>query len=395
MDENLEEIIFNIMTDGYKDKVDKNKDISDYLKEKTKQELLSTYLIYGYAGNNEFIVEEIAELQNKKKEEIINRIISFLDTQISLILQFLNNKRISEIKEIANEEETFKYGMNKGKKVSLDTIKILYQLNFIFCKKEKDCIIIHMPKFIKDKINSIVGNLYLDYYDIVISYSKGIADTYGAIPIQEAYDIIKRDILISFEKYESIIKFVSLLELEPIFYSFEWQSLCNFNVHDEEIKEILESSECIVIYDREMYESISNNKYLEELKEYQDFREFLKIYYEFDINEEEMLRGEIIEDYIDTAQLNEKEAKDNIMSALDRYFEINDFQKQQIINYIDKIRKKMPIWKQGGKIEKNIEFGKIGRNELCPCGSGKKYKNCHRKIRQNFKVYFINQSDTM
>jgi preprotein translocase subunit SecA len=23
---------------------------------------------------------------------------------------------------------------------------------------------------------------------------------------------------------------------------------------------------------------------------------------------------------------------------------------------------------------------KVGRNELCPCGSGKKYKNCHGKL---------------
>ena len=26
---------------------------------------------------------------------------------------------------------------------------------------------------------------------------------------------------------------------------------------------------------------------------------------------------------------------------------------------------------------KNIIRKKIGRNELCPCGSGKKYKSCH------------------
>lgn len=25
-------------------------------------------------------------------------------------------------------------------------------------------------------------------------------------------------------------------------------------------------------------------------------------------------------------------------------------------------------------------MGKIGRNELCHCGSGKKYKNCHQQI---------------
>jgi preprotein translocase subunit SecA len=25
-------------------------------------------------------------------------------------------------------------------------------------------------------------------------------------------------------------------------------------------------------------------------------------------------------------------------------------------------------------------WGKIGRNENCPCGSGKKYKHCHGKF---------------
>ena len=27
--------------------------------------------------------------------------------------------------------------------------------------------------------------------------------------------------------------------------------------------------------------------------------------------------------------------------------------------------------------EKRPEYLKIGRNDLCPCGSGKKYKKCH------------------
>ena len=28
---------------------------------------------------------------------------------------------------------------------------------------------------------------------------------------------------------------------------------------------------------------------------------------------------------------------------------------------------------------KNLKHEKIGRNDPCPCGSGKKYKNCHGK----------------
>ena len=25
-------------------------------------------------------------------------------------------------------------------------------------------------------------------------------------------------------------------------------------------------------------------------------------------------------------------------------------------------------------------WGKVGRNEMCPCGSGKKYKHCHGRV---------------
>ncbi|WP_227658808.1 SEC-C metal-binding domain-containing protein [Streptococcus pseudopneumoniae] len=27
----------------------------------------------------------------------------------------------------------------------------------------------------------------------------------------------------------------------------------------------------------------------------------------------------------------------------------------------------------------DLDLSQIGRNELCPCGSGKKFKNCHGK----------------
>ena len=37
-----------------------------------------------------------------------------------------------------------------------------------------------------------------------------------------------------------------------------------------------------------------------------------------------------------------------------------------------KIRKKMPIWKQGGKMDNTVQFPKVRRNEPCPCGSRKK-----------------------
>ena len=31
-------------------------------------------------------------------------------------------------------------------------------------------------------------------------------------------------------------------------------------------------------------------------------------------------------------------------------------------------------------------WGKVGRNEVCPCGSGKKYKQCHGAVVQAWTV---------
>ena len=32
------------------------------------------------------------------------------------------------------------------------------------------------------------------------------------------------------------------------------------------------------------------------------------------------------------------------------------------------------------EIAKKDDFEKVGRNEKCPCGSGKKYKHCHGNL---------------
>ncbi|XZQ57475.1 MAG: preprotein translocase subunit SecA [Arsenophonus sp.] len=36
------------------------------------------------------------------------------------------------------------------------------------------------------------------------------------------------------------------------------------------------------------------------------------------------------------------------------------------------------------EVQSELEGGKIGRNEFCPCGSGKKYKHCHGKFKLKF-----------
>lgn len=68
MEENLGKLIFDIMVEEYNDKIEKSKNIEDYLKEKNKQELNSLYFLYRHAGDAENIVEDVTHLMKTKKK---------------------------------------------------------------------------------------------------------------------------------------------------------------------------------------------------------------------------------------------------------------------------------------------------------------------------------------
>jgi hypothetical protein len=38
-----------------------------------------------------------------------------------------------------------------------------------------------------------------------------------------------------------------------------------------------------------------------------------------------------------------------------------------------------PQWRRLGEVQKSTDLPVVGRNDPCPCGSGKKYKYCHGK----------------
>ena len=374
-DKDIFDVLFDILTENYNDEIDKNKDLEEYLQEKDVKELLYIYLTYGYATNmtDEDIEEKLQYLNNEEKATTIQEIIKLLDKNFYKILEFLNEERFESAKNIAKNDDFSKFNRGEPGDVSFDTLKILKQLGFIFVRKENDNLVIHMPDYIKNKINKIEKCLYLDLYDEIIKYSIGITNTYGAIRIEDAYNIVKRDIDVSKDKYISVIEIFSLLELQPIFYSIENEAICNYNLDEEDIDIFLETHRKYVIYDKEFYENMENDKYLFSLTEYRQFRNYLKENYWFDINDEELLRGEIIIDYIDMCQIDKNKANEYVKEAIDRYFDIEDeIENNIIISYVEKIRTKMPNWKNGGKIETNKEEIKIGRNQKCPCRKRKK-----------------------
>ena len=62
-------LLFDYFTKSYKADINKNNDLVDYLQKVEKEELLYLYLVYGYAGNNDLVVEEIVKLEKQREKK--------------------------------------------------------------------------------------------------------------------------------------------------------------------------------------------------------------------------------------------------------------------------------------------------------------------------------------
>jgi preprotein translocase subunit SecA len=71
----------------------------------------------------------------------------------------------------------------------------------------------------------------------------------------------------------------------------------------------------------------------------------------------------------DKAQLNQTDGSTNTSSTSPQRFSGSDGYQQAIQNSMQQTEKQQPV----------VADPKIGRNDACPCGSGKKYKQCHGK----------------
>lgn len=349
MDKDIGAKLFSWLTEAYDDKLDEKKDLKDYLNEKTKDELASIYIKYLAAGSA-LLSYDANELYNKNKKELIDLVMDFLDSQIIVILQFMNDKRMEQIKTIANKDSFLILEPNENNEVSLDIIMKLKSLGFIFCQKDGDKIRVHMPKFIKDKIKKLNTNFYLDYYDDLITYVSGMILTYGAIKADKAYILLDDTIPIGYTKFFSILLFTSMLEIEAINVDIGKMAIYDVDLKEKDINKFLRLDDKIMIYKPSFYKKMSDGSFMKSLKEYKSFRNYLKNNFEFDLNDDDFLREELIQDYFCMFQIDEKRAKEILNSSIDTNFDIDDEYKKDIINYINQIKDKMPVWKEGGKL---------------------------------------------
>ena len=51
------------------------------------------------------------------------------------------------------------------------------------------------------------------------------------------------------------------------------------------------------------------------------------------------------------------------------------------------------VWPSSSRAPLPRQVMKVGRNEPCPCGSGKKYKDCHEKEGEAFLIKLARQRE--
>ena len=349
MNGDLEMELFDIFTEGYKDKLDEKKDLKDYLEEKTKDELIGIYGRYYLAGNMNDI-DKIKEIKGESKENIINKIINLIDTQLISVFQFMDDDRMEQIKNIANDDGFSTFELGEINNFSIDIMMKLHLLGLIYAKKENEKTIIHMPNFVKNKIRNIEGNFYLDYYDDLLIYLEGMVYTYGVIDMKKAYEYISNEIPINFNKFNSIVLFTAYMELDKIYFKSPEMVLANIELTEDQISKLANRKIKLEKYDLKFFKSMADGTYLKNLKEYKSFRNYLKDNFKYDLNDDEDLRKELIQSYSDIAQVDERKALQVLKMMISDNFDIDDDEEQIMIGYINNIREKMPIWKKGGKI---------------------------------------------
>ena len=120
---------------------------------------------------------------------------------------------------------------------------------------------------------------------------------------------------------------------------------------EDEAEEYLNNqAEDYKIYPKEFYINVVNRDYLKSLKSYENLYEYLLKYYDLELNEEEDIFELIICDCLYQVQESKSKAKEAILKKLDEYFNINSKQKNEIINYLNRIYYDYPKWMKKGNI---------------------------------------------
>lgn len=232
-----------------------------------------------------------------------------------------------------------------------------------------------MPSLVMDMIkkysNDFTMKKTLKINDEIITLTKGMLEAYGVISIE---NLTKKLNMYGVEKNEFYIETILLEGMDLYDYYIDGEFIVNDYIDYEEIEEILHCcSDDYEFIDKEEIRAMSKEGWIANTNY---GKRFIKEFKEFFCIEDEVLI-----DVMESMWLNiQYDDFDHVMSKM-----LEDIKGQERIilrtitsDFLNSVR----LWNLRGRsmskeVKKEIVHSvKVGRNDPCPCGSGKKYKKC-------------------
>lgn len=362
-------------------KIRKNKSYDKYIREKKYHNLELMTKIYKikYKISHMSIFEDQLEndiIENKEEILLCNYIV-LEEEDYGFLNKIIKNQGYLEMDSYEENE---------------NSINKLQEMGFIFTNSsDQNKIKIHMPK---DIIN-LVNNYMIDYkYKDVLKLRillKGIANAYGVIDdfyVGLIISSVKNDYFNIYEEFKRVILYYDDSEASYIdtnIFEQEKQMLEAMSLNKERIKEIINIEGEYKKFTFDEYISLGNNTYMRKLSEYKKLTNYLNKYFGKICVGELSEIEEMIYRYFLIQQIDQETAMRYLQEFIKNKYIIDyngNYIYAELINLYSNVAKGMPQWhKKGEKYtevkEQEEKEIKIGRNELCFCGSGKKYKKCH------------------
>ncbi len=319
-------------------------------------------------------LEKCLESMNK---DALNRISSYYDLSnqtISLLnlkilesaKKYVDNLELEDIKNLLNSHEKFYDYSIKDE---------LFQMGYVFSYLDKD----EMKVFLPDEIKSILSS---KKQELEKKERHGFTD-----------DIYDLSVLISeYLRMNGVIenKVLQKMLKEHHGYNLSIKKLNDF------VKD-MDFTICDNYYS--IFEKLSKKDLSGLIKLKNEYEEY-KVYTE-EVTQENDLFDDSIIDFCKRLNYLSQESQQRLHSRLraavrqgimdeydlsdiinDLHVRLNSKDKKNLFHIIEKYKNIASIWTKNGfslrelKKQTTVVSNKVGRNEPCPCGSGKKYKQC-------------------
>lgn len=365
----------------------KNRKFASYLNQMETYELQDLLKIYEINSEidlfNKSLNKEnaIKNIVKNKKEILQSNLVTLSKSEFEFLKFVIKNNDYVVI-----DEE------NLVEMLDFSELADLIKKGLIYCSIKNGIIYtIHIPDDIIDIITEIIYDL--DYKNILKlrSLIAGFSNAYGVISKENSIKILNRtkpNLINIFNKYLYIINYeyeynyvISVINKELKKYII----IFNDNLNDSEVDEILSIQGDYKYFTYDEYLKLADMIFERNLLSYKKLDKYLIKYFKTNAQEAE----EIIDKYIIEQQMNKSKANENLMYNVSKTYKVDDEQlvkrvHTEIFDMIKNISNQMPQWMLKGNVktkeydteDKKIKIGKIGRNQLCPCGSKRKYKHC-------------------